>query len=152
MKKNRSINKLFGNKVLVIKNPGFNASPTHKMRLASAVHFHASFQMSVNHVALPGLIKPAKEVYSSLEEDKDGMEQDPVKKSVQSILMGHKVHHLSLFQCICQNNDGSWKGYYSNGIGYETHKDVAIDWGGCAVAKIQYHPSREESQTRAPWL
>ncbi len=67
------------------------------------------------------------------------MEQDPVKKTVQSILIGHKVHHLSLWQCICQNYDRSWKGYYSNGIGYETHKGVAIDWGGCAVAQLQYH-------------
>ena len=64
--------------------------------------------MSVNHVALRGLINPEKEVYLSREEDKDGMEQDPVKKTVQSILMGHKVHHLSLWQCICQNDDGSW--------------------------------------------
>jgi hypothetical protein len=43
-KKNRSINKLFGNKVLVIKNPEFVASPTHKMHLTGAVHFHTSFK------------------------------------------------------------------------------------------------------------
>ncbi len=83
MMKNRSINKLFGNKVLVIKNPGFDASLTHKMRLACVVHFHTSIQVSVNLVALRGLVNPDKEVYSSREEDKDGMEQDPVKKTVQ---------------------------------------------------------------------
>jgi hypothetical protein len=108
MKKKRSINKLFGNKALVIKNPGFDVSPTHKMHLAGTVHFHTSFQMSVNHVALRGLVNPDKGVYLPCKEDKDGMEQDPVKKTVQSILMGHKVHHLSLWQCICQNDDGSW--------------------------------------------
>ncbi len=107
MKKNRSINKLFGNKVLVIKNPRFDASLTHKMHLAGAIHFHTSFQMSVNHVALLGLVNPDKEVYLSRKEDKDCMEQDLVKKTVQSILMGHKIHRLSLWQSICQNNDGS---------------------------------------------
>jgi hypothetical protein len=139
MKKNRSINKLFGDKALAIKNPGYEASPAHKMRLASAVHFHTSFQMSVNHVALRGLVNPDKEVYLSREQDEDGMEQDAVKKSVRSILMNHKVPHLSLWQCICQNNDGSWKGYYSNGLGCETHSKVAIDWGGCAAAQLRYH-------------
>jgi hypothetical protein len=139
MKKNKPINKLFGDKGLAIKNPGYKASPAHKMRLASAVHFHTSFQMSVNHVALRGLVNPDKEVYLSREQDEDGMEQDMVKKSVRSILMNHKVLHLSLWQCICQNNDGSWKGYYSNGLGCETHKNVAIDWGGCTAAQLRYH-------------
>ncbi len=139
MKKNESINKLFEEKALVIKNPGFEALPAHKMCLASAVHFHTSFQMSVNHVALRSLVNPNKEVCLSREQDKDGMEQDMVKKVVRSILMNHKVKHLSLWQCICQNNDGSWKGYYSNGLGCKTHKSVAIDWGGCAAAQLQYH-------------
>ncbi len=53
--------------------------------------------------------------------------------------MNHKVKHLSLWQCICQNDNGSWKGYYSNGLGCKTHKSVAIDWGGCAVAQLRYH-------------
>ncbi len=151
IKKDRSINKLFGNKVLVVKNPGFDMSLTHKMCLADAVHFHTSFQMSVNHVALHGLVNPDKEVFLSREEDEDGMEQDPVKKTVQSILMGHKVHHLSLWQCICQNNDRSWKGYYLNSIECETHKGVAIDWGDVQQLNYDTISSREESQTRAPW-
>jgi hypothetical protein len=58
---------------------------------------------------------------------------------VQSILMGRKVHCLSLWQCIFQNDDGSWNGYYLNGIGCESHKGVAIDWGGCVAAQLQYH-------------
>ncbi len=82
MKKNRSINKIFGNKVLVIKNLGFDASSTHKVRLAGAVHFHTYFQMSVNHVVLHGLVNPNKEVYLSCEEDDSGVEQDLVKKTV----------------------------------------------------------------------
>ncbi len=139
IKKNKSINKLFGDKALAIKNPGYEALLAHKMRLASAVHFHTSFQMSVNHVALRGLVNPNKEIYLFWEQDEDGMEQDVVKKSVRSILMNHKVLHLSLWQCICQNNDGSWKRYYSNGLGCETHKNVAIDWGGCAAAQLRYH-------------
>jgi hypothetical protein len=139
MKKNKSINKLFGDKALVIKNPGFEALPVHKMRLARAVHFHTSFQMSVNHVALHGLVNPNKEVYLSCEQDEDGMEQDTIKETVRSILMNHKVKHLSLWQCICQIDDGSWKGYYSNGLGCKTHKSVAIDWGRCAAAQLQYH-------------
>jgi hypothetical protein len=139
MKKNKSINKLFGDKALFIKNPGYDASLVHKMHLASTVHFHTSFQMSVNHVALPGLVNPDKEVYLSRELDKDGMEQDVVKKTVRSILMNYKMKHLSLWQCICQNNDGSWKGYYSNGLGWESHKSMTINWGGCAVAQLQYH-------------
>jgi hypothetical protein len=53
--------------------------------------------------------------------------------------MGHKVHHLSLWQCICQNDGGSWKCYYLNGIVCGTHKGVAIDWGGCTAAQLQYH-------------
>jgi hypothetical protein len=52
------------------------------MRLQHTIHFHTSFQMSVNHVALCGLVNPDKEVYLSCEEDKDGMDQDPVKKTV----------------------------------------------------------------------
>ncbi len=44
MKKNKSINKLFGDKALVIKNPGFEASLVHKMRLTSAVHFIPPFK------------------------------------------------------------------------------------------------------------
>jgi hypothetical protein len=111
------------------QEPGVWRVSNTQMHLAAAIHFHASFQMSVNHVALHGLVNPDKVVYLSCEEDKDGMEQDPVKKTVRSILMGHKVHHLSLWQRICQNNDQSWKGSYTNGIGCETHKGVAIDWG-----------------------
>ncbi len=138
-KKNKSINKLFGEKALVIKNPGFEALPAHKMCLASTVHFYTSFQMSVNHVALRGLVNPDKELYLSQEQDEDGMEQDAVKKTVRSILMNHKVKHLSLWQCICQNDDGSWKGYYSNRLGCKIHKSIAIDWGGCAASQLRYH-------------
>jgi hypothetical protein len=60
MKKNRSIIKQFGDKVLVTKKPGVVMSRTHKMHLANTVHFHTSFQMSVNHVALHGLVNPPK--------------------------------------------------------------------------------------------
>ncbi len=44
----------------------------------------------MNHMALRGLVNPNKEVYLSCEQDKDGMEQDAVKKTVRSILMNTK--------------------------------------------------------------
>jgi hypothetical protein len=92
-------------------------------------------------------------VYLSHEEDKDGMEQDLVKKTLQNIPMGHKVHQLSLWQFIFQNNDGSWKGYYSNVIRCETHKGGAIDWGGCAMPQLRYHLlKRGVTDIRVPWL
>jgi hypothetical protein len=42
-----------------------------KQRLASAVHFHMSFHMSVNHVALQGLVNPDKQVTIDHLEDED---------------------------------------------------------------------------------
>ncbi len=65
--------------------------------------------------------------------------QDAVKKTVRHILKKHKVKHLSLWQCIHQNDNGSWKSCYSNGLGCKTHKSVVIDWGGCAAAQLRYH-------------
>jgi hypothetical protein len=108
--------------------------------------------MSVNHVALRGLVNPDKEMYLSHEEEEDGMEQDPVKKTVQSILMGHKIHHLSLWQCICQNDDGSWKGYYLNGIDVKLTKVWQLTGGDVQRLKYNTISLREASWTRATWL
>jgi hypothetical protein len=96
MKKNMSINKLFGDKVLVIKNPGFNASLTDKMHLAGAVHFHTSFQMSVNHVALHGLVSPDKEMYLSREDvarsgEENGKEHPNGSSSAKMMMVAGKV-------------------------------------------------------------
>jgi len=38
-----------------------------------------------------------------------------------------------------QNDDGSWKGFYSNGKGCERHKNTATRWSGCPAAHLQFH-------------
>jgi hypothetical protein len=63
MKKNRSIFQLLRSVLLLVKNPSPNATPQMKQRLASAVNFHTLFQMSINHVALRGLVDSDKLVH-----------------------------------------------------------------------------------------
>jgi hypothetical protein len=72
MKKNKSIFRLLGSGLLLVKNRGPNATPQMKQQLASAVHFHTSFQMLVNHMALWGLVNPDKQVTIDRLEDEDG--------------------------------------------------------------------------------
>jgi hypothetical protein len=81
-----------------------------KQHLASAVHFHTSFQMLINHVALQGLVNPDKQVTINHLEDDDGNPQGSILISVWQILLKHKINHPSLWQSILQNNDGSWRG------------------------------------------
>jgi len=38
-----------------------------------------------------------------------------------------------------QNDDGSWKGFYSNGKGCERHKNTATRWSGCPAAHLRFH-------------
>jgi hypothetical protein len=38
-----------------------------------------------------------------------------------------------------QNDDGSWKGFYSNGKGCERHKGTATRWSGCRAANLRFH-------------
>jgi hypothetical protein len=139
MKKNKSIFRLLGSGLLLVKNPGPNATPQMKQRLASAVHFHMSFQMLINHVALRGLVTPDKQVTINHLEDDNGDPQDSVLISVWQILLKHKINHLPLWQSILQNNDGSWCGYYSNGKGCEKHKGIATDWLRCIAAHLKFH-------------
>jgi hypothetical protein len=110
MKKNKPIFCLLGSGLLLVKNPGPNATPQMKQRLASAVHFHMSFQMLINHVVLWGLVNPDKQVTIDCLEDDEGNPQDSVLISVWQILLKHKINHLPLWQSIPQNNDGSWRG------------------------------------------
>ncbi len=112
MKKNKSIFQLLGSGLLLVKNPGPNTTPQMKQGLASAVHFHTSFQMSVNHMALWGLVNPDKQVTINRLEDEDGDPQESALISVQQILLKHKINHLPLWQSILQNDNGSWQGYY----------------------------------------
>jgi len=60
MKKNRSIYKLLGQNVKIMKNVRRNSPPSLKMELASYVHWHTAYQMSINNVALHGLVNPDK--------------------------------------------------------------------------------------------
>ncbi len=71
MKKNHLIFRLLYSGLLVVKNPGPNASPQMKQRLASAVH-HTLFEMTINNVSLRGLVNPDKEVEISRLEDENG--------------------------------------------------------------------------------
>jgi hypothetical protein len=62
-----------------------------------------------------------------------------VQTSVRQILLKHKINHLPLWQSILQNDNGSWRGYYSNGQGCKRHKGIATDWSGCIAAHLKYH-------------
>jgi hypothetical protein len=83
-----------------MKNPGPNVTPQMKQRLASAVHFHTSFHMLINHVALRGLVNLDKQVTINRLEDEDGDPQDSILISVWQILLKHKINHLPLWHSI----------------------------------------------------
>jgi hypothetical protein len=53
-----------------------------KQQLASTVHFHTFFQMSVNHVALRGLVNPDKQITIDRLKDEDGDPQESILISV----------------------------------------------------------------------
>jgi hypothetical protein len=67
-----------------------------KQQLASTVHFHSSFQMSINHVTMKGLVYPNKEVKISRLESKVGDPQEFIMISVCQVLSKHKINHLPL--------------------------------------------------------
>ena len=62
MKKNRLIYKLLGQNVKIMKNVGHDALPGLMMELASYVHWHTAYQMSINSITLRGLVNPNKRV------------------------------------------------------------------------------------------
>jgi hypothetical protein len=82
MKKNRLIYKLLGQNVKIMKNAGQDAPPSLKMELASYVHWHIAYQMSINHIALRGLVNPDKRVELFHLADGDGDAQERVITSV----------------------------------------------------------------------
>ena len=139
MKKNRSIYKLLGQNVKIMKNIGRDAPPSLKMELASYVHWHTAYQMSINSVALRGLVNPDKRVELFRLDDGDGDTQESVVTSVREIMSKHRVDHLCLWQGIFQNDDGSWKGFHSNGKGCERHKATATRWSGSPAAHLRFH-------------
>jgi hypothetical protein len=139
MKKNRSIYKLLGQNVKIMKNVGCDAPPSLKMELASYVHWHTAYQMSINSIALRGLVNPDKWVELFRLEDGDGDAQESMVTSVREIMAKHRVDRLCLWQGMFQNDNGSWKGFYSNGKGYERHKGTATRWLGCPAAHLRFH-------------
>jgi hypothetical protein len=139
MKKNKTLCHLLGYSVTVTKNPGPDASPGMRMKLAQAVHWHTSFQMSINHVPLQELVDPDKVVELHCVEDKEGDPQELVFTSVREVMSKHKIKHLPLWQGILQNDNGSWKGYHLNGQGCKAHKGVASRWLGCVSAHFRFH-------------
>jgi hypothetical protein len=49
------------------------------------------------------------------------------------------VDGIPLWQNILQNNDGSWRVYYSNRQGCKHHKGVITSWLGCDLAHLKFH-------------
>ncbi len=139
MKKKKTLYCLLGYSVTVIKNPGPDALPGMRTKLAQAVHSHTSFQMSINHVPLKGLVNPDKVVELHCVEDKEGDPQESVFTSAREAISKHKINHLLLWQGILQNDDGSWKGFHLNGQGCKAHKGVASRWLGCVFAHFCFH-------------
>ena len=139
MKSNKSLYRILGDAATILRAPGPNASEDMRKKLATAVSFHTAFQMSINHVPLRGLLDPDKEAELIRVEDEDGDSQEAVRLTVRQVMFSHKVNHLPLWQAIVQNDDGSWRGYYSNGVGCQNHKSVATAWAGAIGAHLKFH-------------
>ncbi len=69
----------------------------------------------------------------------DMMLRQAVRLTVRQVMFSHKVNHLPLWQAIVQNDDGSWRGYYLNGVGCQNHKGVATAWAGAIGAHLKFH-------------
>ncbi len=95
--------------------------------------------MCINHIPLWGLVDPDKEVELVSIEDDDGDVQEVVKITVRQVLFRHQVNYLPLWQSLLQNDDGSWRGYYSNGKGCQNHKGVTTSWLGSFAAHLKFH-------------
>jgi hypothetical protein len=115
-----------------------------KQHLASAVLFHTLFQMSINHVALRGLVNLDKEVEITRLKDIDGDPQESVIISIRQVLLKHKINHLPLWQSILQNDNGSWWGYYLNRQGCKHHKRATANWSGCMAAHLWFHLLKQD--------
>ncbi len=124
---------------MILHAPGPTATPEMKKKLATAINFHTSFQMCINHIPLWGLVDLDKEVELVRIEDDDGDVQEVVKITVRQVLFRHQLNHLPLWQSLLQNDDGSWRGYYSNGKGCHNRKGVTTSWSGSFAAHLKFH-------------
>ena len=122
-----------------MKNVGRDTPPSLRMELASYVHWHTVYQMSINSVALCGLVNPDKHVELFCLEDGNRDAQESVVTLVCKIMAKHRVDRLCLWQGMFQNNNGSWKGFYSNGKGCKRHKGTLTRWSGCPAANLRFH-------------
>ena len=138
MKKNKSIYKLLGCGVCIMKNMGRDA-PLGLREMASYVHWHMAYRMSINHVFLRGLVNPDKPVELTQLLDGDGDLKENIVTMVWEIMTKHPVDHLPLWQGIFQNNDGSWRGFDSNGKRCKRHKGSATKWSDGVAAHLQFH-------------
>jgi len=109
------------------------------MELASYVHWHTTYQMSINSVALRGLVNSDKRVELFRLADGNGDAQESVVTLVRKIMTKHRVDRLCLWQGMFQNDDGSWKGFYSNGKGCKRHMNTATRWSGCPAVHLRFH-------------
>ncbi len=139
MKSNKTLYRLLGESATILRAPGPLAGAEVNKKLVTAVNFHTSFQMCINHVPLRRLVDPDKAVKLVQMEDEDGDIQEAVKLTVHQVLFSHKVNHLPLWQSILQTNDGSWRGYCSNGKGCHNHKEVTTTWSGSIGAHLKFH-------------
>ncbi len=98
MKTNKMLYRLLGESATILCTPGPLAGPELRKKLATAVNFHTSFQMCINHVPLRGLVDPDKAVKLVCLDDEDGDVQEAVKLSMRQVLFSHKVNRLPLWQ------------------------------------------------------
>jgi hypothetical protein len=139
MKTNKTLYCLLAESATILCAPGLLAGAELRKMLATAVNFHTSFQMCIIHVPLHGLVDPDKAVKLVCIEDEDRDVQDAARLTMHQVLFSHKVNRLPLWQSIVQNDDGSWRGYYSNGKDCHNHKDVTTTWSGSIGAHLKFH-------------
>ncbi len=139
IKTNKTLYRLLGESATILCMPGPSAGAELRKMLATAVNFHTSFQMCIDHVPLRGLVDLDKAFKLVCIKDEDGDVQDAARLTIHQVLFSHKVNHLPLWQSIVRNDDGSWRGYYSNGKDCHNHKDVATTWSGSIGAHLKFH-------------
>ncbi len=140
MKKNMSIDKLLGQNVKIMKNIGQDAPPQPQDGACVICALaHRLSDVHQSHCSAYGLVNPEKRVDLFRLTDSNSNAQKSVITSVKEILMKHRVDHLCLWQGMFQNNNGSWKGFYSNSKGCERHKGTATRWSGYPAAHLRFH-------------
>ena len=100
---------------------------------------HRLSDVHQSHCSAYGLVNPEKRVDLFRLTNSNSDAQKSVITSVKEILMKHRVDHLCLWQRMFQNNNGSWKGFYSNSKGCERHKGTATRWSGYPAAHLRFH-------------